>query len=189
MKPLQHISARPLPSSLTRSMCLVLACLALSACQEEEAKAAPEPIALTETALSYFCQMNIAEHGGPKGQVHLRGHPAPLFFAQVRDLLAYLKGPEREADITAVYVSDMGVAKSWDSPGPGNWIAAADAIFVIDSPVAGGMGAPEIVPFAQRADATAFATRYGGSLATLDEIPAETVLAPVDLDLILETPS
>ena len=68
-----------------------VALLALAACKEEEAAQAPPPADLTETALSYFCQMNIAEHGGPKGQVHLDGHPQPLFFAQVRDLVRDLE--------------------------------------------------------------------------------------------------
>ncbi len=96
---------------------ILLAALTLAACNEDEAKAPPPPVDLTEQALSYFCQMNIAEHGGPKGQIHLDGHPAPLFFAQVRDLMAYLKSPERDAEITAVYVSDMGSAPSWSEPG------------------------------------------------------------------------
>lgn len=168
---------------------LSLSVLAVSACQEEEAKLPPVPVELTQTALSYFCQMNIAEHGGPKGQIHLKGFPAPLFFAQVRDLVAYLKGPERDADITAIYVSDMGVAISWAEPGSNNWIAANDAFFVINSNVAGGMGAPEIVPFAKADDAEEFTTHYGGSVTLLADIPAETVLGPVDLDLKLETPS
>lgn len=163
--------------------------LPLSACKEDEAALPPVPVELTQTALSYFCQMNIAEHGGPKGQIHLEGYPAPLFFAQVRDLVAYLKGPERDADITVVYVSDMGVAASWAEPGTDNWINASEAFFVIDSNVAGGMGAPEIVPFATSADAEKFAARYGGLVTLLTDIPAETALGPVDLDLILETPS
>ncbi|EBA16854.1 nitrous oxide reductase accessory protein [Roseobacter sp. SK209-2-6] len=168
---------------------LAAATLALTACQEEEAKAPPAPVELTQTALSYFCQMNIAEHGGPKGQIHLEGYPAPLFFAQVRDMVAYLKGPERDADITAVYVSDMGVAASWAEPGADNWINVSDAVFVIDSNVAGGMGAPELVPFATAEAAQAFVDRYGGYTGTLEEIPAEVALGPIDLDLKLETPS
>ncbi|MEP2718448.1 nitrous oxide reductase accessory protein NosL [Pseudophaeobacter sp.] len=168
---------------------LAVLTLPLVACQEEEAQLPPAPVALTQSALSYFCQMNISEHGGPKGQVHLNGFPAPLFFAQVRDLVAYLKGPEREADITAVYVSDMGIAPSWAAPGIDNWILADEAFFVIESNVAGGMGAPEIVPFARAEDAEEFAARYGGTVTSLAQMPAETALGPVDLDQALETPS
>lgn len=168
---------------------IALSLLALVACNEDEAKAPPPPADLTEQALSYFCQMNVLEHGGPKGQIHLDGHPAPLFFAQVRDLVAYLKSPEREAEITAIYVSDMGVAQSWADPGKGNWIAAADAIYVVGADVAGGMGAPEIVPFANDESATVFIARYGGETHMLDTIPDDAALGAVDLNKRLETPS
>jgi copper chaperone NosL len=165
------------------------ALVALAACKEEEAKAPPAPADLTEQALSYFCQMNIAEHGGPKGQIHLEGHAYPIFFAQVRDLVAYLKSPERDAEITAVYVSDMSKAQNWQTPGISNWIAADGAVFVVGSNVAGGMGAPEIVPFGTTAAAEAFIAKYGGTTSPLIQIPDEAVLGPVDLDLKLETPA
>ncbi|MGR3761788.1 nitrous oxide reductase accessory protein NosL [Roseobacteraceae bacterium NS-SX3] len=168
---------------------VLIALLSLAACKEEQAAAPPPPADLTEAALSYFCQMNIAEHGGPKGQIHLKGHPQPLFFAQVRDLVAYLKSPEREAEITAVYVSDMGAALSWQTPGAGNWIAAEGALFVVGADVAGGMGAPEIVPFAGAKGAEAFIATYGGAAMPLENIPDDAALGPVDLDLTLETPA
>lgn len=165
----------------------LIALLVLAACKEELAEA-PDPVDLTPDALSYFCQMNVAEHGGPKGQIHLKGYPAPLFFAQVRDMVAYLKSPERDADITAIYVSDMGVAPSWRQPGISNWIAADGATFVVGAEVAGGMGAREVVPFADPADAQVFAETYGGTAMRLPDIPDAEVLGPVDLDLTLETP-
>ncbi|QAX30686.1 nitrous oxide reductase accessory protein NosL [Leisingera sp. NJS204] len=168
---------------------ILAAALVLSACQEEEAKAPPAPVELTEVALSYFCQMNVSEHGGPKGQIHLDGFPVPLFFAQVRDLAAYVKSPERDAEITAIYVSDMGAAPSWAHPGTMNWIDAKSAHFVVGSNVAGGMGAPEVVPFATPEDAAQFTERYGGSVAGFNSIPDDAVLGPVDLDRQLETPS
>ena len=167
----------------------VLLALALTACKEEEAKAPPPPVELNTAALSFFCQMNVLEHGGPKGQIHLEGYPAPLFFAQVRDLVAYMKSPERDAQITAVYVSDTGKAASWDDLGEGNWILANDAQFVIGANVAGGMGAPEIVPFGDAASAKPFLDKYGGRLLPFTEIPDDAALAPVDLSQTLETPS
>ena len=167
---------------------ILVAALALAGCREDQAEA-PPAADLTDTALSYFCQMNVAEHGGPKGQIHLKGHPEPLFFAQVRDMVAYLKSPERDADITAVYVSDMGVAPSWDSPGISNWIVADTATFVVGADVAGGMGAPEIVPFARLQDATGFVARYGGHAVSLSDIPDQAAIGAVDLDQPLETPS
>lgn len=166
----------------------IIALLALTACKEEAA-APPPPASLTQEALSYFCQMNIAEHGGPKGQIHLAGHPQPLFFAQVRDLVAYVKSPERDAEIVAIYVSDMGVALSWDLPGANNWITADGAIFVVGAGVAGGMGAPEIVPFADATSARKFIDHYGGQLLPLDQIPDEAALGPVNLDQPQEAPT
>ncbi|NDR58139.1 nitrous oxide reductase accessory protein NosL [Aliiruegeria sabulilitoris] len=162
--------------------------LLLTACKEEVAEA-PDPSPMTDAALSYFCQMNVAEHGGPKGQIHLEGYPAPIFFAQVRDMVAYLKSPERDAHILAIYVSDMGAAPSWAEPGAENWIAADTAHFVVGAGVAGGMGAPEIVPFAQPAKAQAFIDRYGGAAMPLGTIPDEAALGSVDLNQPLEQPS
>ena len=168
---------------------VAVALVALAACKEEVASAPPDAVPLTEEALSFFCQMNVAEHGGPKGQIHLEGYPAPLFFAQTRDMVAYLKSPERDAKIIGVYVSDMGVAQSWAQPGIDNWVLADGAQFVVGAKVAGGMGAQEVVPFAKLQDAEDFASQWGGQVMPLDAIPTEAVLGPVDLDQTLETPS
>lgn len=169
------------------AMFALLAAALLSGCKEELAEA-PPPAPLTEESVSFFCQMEVLGHGGPKAQIHLEGMPAPLFFAQVRDGMAYMKSPERDARITATYVSDMGAATSWNEPGDTNWIKAEEAIFVIEANVAGGMGAPEIVPFRNVPDAEAFVTRYGGRLVGLEDIPDDVVLAAVDTDTVLEVP-
>lgn len=165
------------------------ALLVLAACKEEVAEAPPDPVPLTEEALSFFCQMNVAEHGGPKGQIHLEGYPAPLFFAQTRDMVAYLKSPERDAKIIGVYVSDMGAAPNWAQPGINNWVLAKDAHFVVGAKVAGGMGAQEVVPLKEVQDAANFAAQWGGQIMQIDAIPPEAVLGPIDLDQTLETPS
>lgn len=167
---------------------LIVAVLMLGACREDVVDV-PPPTQMTEEALSFFCQMNVSGHAGPKGQIHLQGMPAPLFFAQVRDLVAYLKSPERVADITAVYVSDMGAAKNWSEVGVDNWIAADAAHFVVDAGVAGGMGAPEIVPFSEQGAAQSFVAQYGGVIVALDAIPDAAALAPVDLDTPLKDPA
>ncbi|WP_299623247.1 nitrous oxide reductase accessory protein NosL [Pelagibius sp.] len=160
----------------------LLALLLLAACNDEVA-VVPDPVPLSDTALSHFCQMWIADHGGPKAQIHLEGFAEPIFFAQVRDALAYLRSPEREAPITAVYVSDMAEAPSWEEPGADNWVDAAAATFVVGADVVGGMGAPEVAPFGDTSAAEAFAARHGGSVMALDEIPMEAVLGAVEIDL------
>lgn len=165
----------------------LIALVALAACKEELAEA-PAAVTMTEDALSHFCQMHIAEHPGPKGQVHLAGMTDPIFFAQVRDLMAYLKSPERDAKILAVYVSDMG-AESWHAVSPDNWIAAPEAVFVINAGVAGGMGAPEIVPFATTAEAEKFTATYGGTVVAYDAIPDDVAIGPVDLNTALVDPA
>lgn len=155
--------------------------LLLAACQPEAATRPPEPVAMTATSLGHYCQMNLLEHPGPKAQVHLAGMDGkPLFFSQVRDAIAYQRMPEQSGVITAIYVSDMGAAESWDTPGADNWIAADTAIYVTGAKVQGGMGAPELVPFSSREKAEAFAAAQGGQLVTLTDIPDGDVLAPVD---------
>lgn len=164
-------------------ICLVV----LTACQEDSAEK-PQAVTMTETALGHFCQMNMLEHPGPKAQVHLEGVPgAPLFFSQVRDAIAYLRMPEQSHEITAIFVSDMGQAESWHSPGRDNWIAAQSAVYVLGSERKGGMGAPEAVPFADRQSAKAFADRHGGRVIALNDIPDEAVLAPVQHPQMTDT--
>ncbi|WP_299848727.1 nitrous oxide reductase accessory protein NosL [uncultured Roseovarius sp.] len=161
---------------------LLFALLLLAACKSEEV-AIPDPVTMNADALGHFCQMQLISHPGPKAQIHLKGLPDPIFFAQVRDALAYVKGPERDADLVAFYVSDMGQAPSWDSPGNDNWVEASKAEFVVGADVRGGMGAPEIVPFSDPEKATEFIAEKGGQLMSLEAIPAETVLSPVDVIL------
>ena len=161
-----------------KPVALISACLlALAACKEEQA-ALPLPVAMSGDALGFYCQMNLGEHDGPKAQVHLAGTPAPLFFSQVRDAIAYQRMPEQDAAIEVIYVSDMGRAHSWDNPGVDNWIAAHEAFYVVGSDATGGMGANELVPFARREAADSFARQRGGRIATLEEIADTEVLAP-----------
>ncbi len=166
---------------MIRPALLVLMLLAVAACQEETA-ALPQPVAMTEEAVGHYCQMNILEHTGPKAQVHLAGMPAPLFFSQVRDAIAYQRMLEQSHTITVIYVSDMGSpGASWDNPGISNWTEAENAHFVIGADVTGGMGAPDLVPFSAPADAEAFAARHGGRVVTLADISDADVLSPVEI--------
>ncbi|PHQ94993.1 MAG: copper resistance protein CopZ [Marinosulfonomonas sp.] len=162
---------------------ILLPLLILAGCKEDSAALSlPDPVVLTEEAAGHYCQMIILEHPGPKAQVHLAGYPAPLWFSQVRDGIAYLKSPEQSAEIRVLYVNDMGRAVSWDEPGSDNWIDANDAYFVIGSDAVGGMGAPEIAPFGDMTKAQDFVQEHGGVIMRLNEIPAETVLSPVEFN-------
>ena len=155
----------------------LIALLALAACREETAEI-PPPVEMTASAVGYYCQMDLLEHPGPKAQIHLREVSAPIFFAQVRDALAFLRMPEQGYTISAIYVSDMGRAASWAEPGADNWVIADGAWFVMGSNQPGGMGADEMVPFATEAGAKAFAGAHGGKVLRIAEIPDAAVLAP-----------
>lgn len=163
-------------------LAFALASVLLAGCQDSGSSSLPAPIALTEEAAGHYCQMVVLDHPGPKGQAHLVGLEHPLWFSQVRDALAFDRMPEKMGDVTVIYVNDMGKAASWDEPGTTNWIDARDAFYVQGSSRRGGMGAPELVPFAEEADARRFAETHGGSVLLHDDITAAMVLGPVDVD-------
>lgn len=153
--------------------------LALTACKDEDA-APPAPSMMTDEALGHYCQMFIADHPGPKAQVHLEGYREPVWFSQVSDAIAYLHDPEKVAAISAIYVSDMAVADDWAVPGASNWIAADDAVFVIESRQLGGMGVPEVVPFGTKAAAEGFVATEGGRIVGWGDVPEAYVRPEFD---------
>ncbi len=154
---------------MTRTVFALL--LLLAACKEDPANL-PGPVSMTAQSVGYFCQMNVLEHGGPKGQIALEGLPGkPLFFSQVSDTVAYLRMSEQNYKVLATYVSDMGAASTWAAPGIDNWILIDKAVFVVGSDQPGGMDQPEYVPFADPAKAAAFATLHGGKVLTLSDLP------------------
>lgn len=146
--------------------------LALASCKEDAANL-PAPVDLTEEALGYYCQMALVEHDGPKGQAHLDGIPAPVFFSQVRDVIAYLHMPEQSHAVKVAYVQDMTNA---DWAVPGDWIEVQEALYVAGSDAVGGMGAAEFVPFSDPIAAEAFARDHGGRVLSFADIRAEDVL-------------
>jgi copper chaperone NosL len=158
----------------------LLFALLLTACQDEAVQNT-DPVALTAETIGHFCQMNLLEHEGPKAQVHLEGLPGmPLFFSQVSDLVVYLRLPEQSHIVLAIYVSDMGAAgANWSEPGATNWIDATTARYVVGADIEGGMGAPEVVPFATEDAALAFVADHGGSVMALEAIPDSAIAAPI----------
>ncbi len=166
-----------------RKLVIPLILLALTACKQEEAQDT-SALPLDEDSAGHYCQMNLLEHDGPKAQAHLKGLPgAPLFFSQVRDVVAYMRMPEQSHEILSVWVNDMGApGVTWEAPGQTNWISAEEAFYVVGGRAVGGMGAPEVVPFSDPDKATRFAAANGGQVARLAAIPDSAVLAPVDLD-------
>ncbi|MDX5383125.1 MAG: nitrous oxide reductase accessory protein NosL [Rhodobacterales bacterium] len=157
---------------------MLLGALSLGACKEDVASL-PAPVSLTMQAVGHYCQMDLLEHPGPKAQVHLDGLPDPLFFSQVRDAIAYQRMPEQSHSVRAIYVNDMAAAPSWEQPGADNWIDATIAHYVIGSDAAGGMDAPELVPFLRAEDAAAFAAARGGRVVTLAQVADADVLSAI----------
>lgn len=160
---------------------LLIATVAVTGCREDSAeKAVPPPAHLTAQAVGHYCGMNLTEHAGPKGQIVLASRKDPVWFSSVRDALSFTLLPEEPKDIRALYVSDMAKAASWEDPGADNWIDARRAFFVIESDQKGGMGAPEAVPFSDRAAADTFVAQHGGRIVAYAEIPRDFVLQGTD---------
>ncbi len=158
---------------------MLIAMLVLSACREEVAQA-PDPQPLTAENIAHYCMMNISEHPGPKAQIFLEGLPDPIFFAQVRDAFTYIKSADQEGYVAAIYVNDMSLAP-WHAPGAENWMDADKAHFVVGSDKAGGMGAPELVPFSTPESAASFVAEHGGQVYPMQDVPEDAFLAPVEL--------
>ena len=159
-----------------RPCAIALSLLALTACAPEKSAEAPPPFALTETAMGRYCGMNVLEHAGPKGQVILDPVNEAIWFSSARDTIAFTMLPEEPKTIAAIYVSDMGKAPTWEKPGESNWVDAKKAFYVIESTVAGGMGAAEAVPFSRKDKAEAFRADKGGRIVTFEEMPQDYIL-------------
>jgi copper chaperone NosL len=148
----------------------------LEGCNDEVAETPPPPFEMTADAVGHYCNMNLSEHAGPKGQIILESRAGPVWFTSARDTLAFTMLPEESKDIRAVYVSDMGKALDWSQPGANNWVEARQAFFVIESNAKGGMGAAEAVPFSSRSEAEKFALAHGGKVVTFEQVPRDYIL-------------
>ncbi len=155
----------------------IVAALAIAGgCSDEAPAEMPAPFPLTQDAVGRYCGMNVLEHPGPKGQIILGQIPEPIWFSSARDTVAFTRLPEEPKNISAIYVSDMARAPSWDQPGSENWIDAREAFYVIGSSATGGMGASEVVPFSTPEAADAFARENGGRVVAFADIPSDYVL-------------
>jgi len=152
----------------------------LAACGDsDEIVEAPAPDDLTREAIGYYCNMIVADHTGPKGQIHVEEREEPVWFSSVRDTIAFTMLPEEPKRLTAIYVNDMGRA-DWSGPANDTWIDARTAWYVIGSDKRGGMGALEIVPFSQSDAAHTFAMKNGGKVVDWAGIPESMVLVSDD---------
>jgi copper chaperone NosL len=166
---------------LLRPIVMVLLCLPfIAGCEQEALVEAPPPAPLTRDAVGYYCNMTVADHPGPKGQIHLKGASAPLWFSSARDTVAFTMLPGESKKIAAIYVHDAGKLADWQHPGDSAWIEARSAYYVIGSGMKGGMGLPETVPFADIEKANAFIAEHGGRVVPWVEIPTNYVIVTDD---------
>lgn len=159
--------------------CLILAVLVavtVGCSRGQTTHAPPGPREFSADSVGHFCGMLLVEHPGPKGQVLLGGQAEPIWFASVIETFAFTMLDEEPKDIAAIYVTDMGRAKSWDEPGPGIWIDARKAVYVIEGRSHGGMGGNEAVPFSDPEQASRFAAENGGRIVSFKAMPRSYIL-------------
>lgn len=169
---------RAMPVLRTKLAVALCATALIAGCGEKPPPKLVAPVEISAESTGYYCHMLLADHEGPKGQIHLASRAEPVWFSSVRDTVAFTRIPGEPRDITAIYVNDMATATRWDQPERGAWVDANDAWFVIGSDKRGGMGAPEAVPFSNAAAAEAFRSAHGGRVARLREIPDAYVVGP-----------
>jgi copper chaperone NosL len=154
-----------------------LGLLSLAACARGSPTAEePPPRETTDASVAQFCGMSLAEHGGPKGQIFIRGLHDPYWFATVRDAFAFLFLPEMPKAVSAIYVNDMAKAKNWDQPEAGTWVDARKASYVIESRRRSGMGTEEAIPFGDAGAARRFADSNGGRVVSFNDMPRDYIL-------------
>ena len=148
----------------------------LAGCWEEKIADAPAPAPLTRDAIGSYCNMTVADHAGPKSQIHLTGNAAPIWFSSVRDAVAFTMLPGESKNVSAIYVHDVDKMKDWTHPDDNAWIDAQSAHYVIGSRMKGGMGLPETAPFSTIEGANAFAAKHGGKVVNWRGIPRDYVI-------------
>ena len=153
---------------------VLLLSLFLIACEKVPPAEVPVAQTLTREANGYYCLMTVVYHSGPKGQIILDDGKV-LWFTSVRDTISFTLSPEEPKNISAIYVNDMADV-NWEKPGLDNWIDAHTAWYVLGSEKAGGMGAPETVPFSTKTTAASFVKKYGGTIHKFDTIPKEYIV-------------
>jgi copper chaperone NosL len=160
---------------------VVLGAILLAGCREQEIVARPDPQDLTRDVSGFFCGMIVADHPGPKAQLHRKSNGEILWFPSVRDAIAFTLMPGEARDVAVIYVNDMTGYADWQSPPP-NWVAIDSAHFVIGSDMTSGMGIGEAVPFGTLAAAQSFVTAHGGQIVDYKDIPDDYVfdLGPSD---------
>ena len=141
----------------------------LTACSKE----LPPPVSqeVTQGTVCSLDGMTLMDYPGPKGQIHYADGSTD-FFCDTVEMFSIMLRPEEQKHIRAVFTQDMARAE-WREP-KGQWIDAHSAYYVRGSRQHGSMG-PTLAAFATRADAQAFAQKYGGSVLAFGEVTIDMV--------------
>ncbi len=148
---------------------LLAVILAVAACTKELPP--PVPQAVTQGTVCSLDGMMLMDYPGPKGQIQYADGSIE-FFCDTVEMFSILLRPEQQKRIRAVFTQDMAKA-DWREP-KGEWIDARSAYYVRGSRQRGSMG-PTLAAFATRADAQAFAQKYGGSVLAFGEVTIDMV--------------
>lgn len=132
---------------------------------------------MTRDDIGYYCNMIVADHSGPKGQILLSNKEKAIWFTSVRDAVAFTLLPEEPNNIAAFFVTTMDES-DWEHPEKqnGNWIQAKSAWYVINSKRRGGMEQMEVIPFKQKRFASEFIQQYEGDIVSYIDIPKDYIL-------------
>lgn len=155
------------PLTLPRFLYVILTLLA--ACSKPAAQ--PPPQEITQGTACALDGMSLSDYPGPKAQIHYTDGTTE-FYCDTVEMFALLLKPEQQQRIAAVYTQDMAGA-DWRQP-QGHWIDARSAFYVRGSSQQGSMG-PTLASFARKADAEAFAKKYGGSVLPFAAVTADMV--------------
>lgn len=143
----------------------IILILTLSACSRDAGKK-PLPIELSRDHACAVCGMIIVDFPGAKAQIHYKDGKYSVFCSTL-DLFLFYFQPDRPANISAIYVNDMGKA---DPAHPkGHWVAAEKAVYVQGGDVMGPMG-EALIPFLEIKDAERYRKKHGGRVIAFSEV-------------------
>jgi copper chaperone NosL len=139
--------------------------LILSACTRDAGKKA-SPVEFSREHACVVCGMIIVDFPGAKAQIHYKDGKMSTFCSTLDMFLFYFQ-PDRPADISAIYVNDMGKADPAHTKG--HWIDAQKAVYVQGGDVMGPMG-EALVPFLEKKDAELYRKKHGGRILAFSEV-------------------
>ncbi|MFA7668640.1 MAG: nitrous oxide reductase accessory protein NosL [Burkholderiaceae bacterium] len=157
--------------------------LTIAGCGGETGSSHPPPppvTAVPEDATGHYCGMFLFEHKGPKGQILLRDHEAPVWFTTIREVFAYTHLPEEPRAIAATYVQDMARIRPDHSFPADAWINAHTAWYLIKSQYIGGMGIYDALPFSDADAARPYQQTYGGEIVAFRDVPQDYIFGAGD---------